>query len=59
MTESLLAATLERDDVHELFDWLRGLSFISVGRRGRKKYAPTKGRTGNDTAAMKKRPIKL
>jgi hypothetical protein len=34
MTESLLAAMLERDDVHELFDWLRGLSFMETDRHG-------------------------
>jgi hypothetical protein len=34
MTESLLAAMLEMPDVHELFGWLRGLSFMDAGRQG-------------------------
>lgn len=33
-TESLLAALLAQNDAHELFDWLRGLSFMDVDRRG-------------------------
>lgn len=32
--EPLLAAMLARDEARELFDWLRGLSFVSRGRRG-------------------------
>lgn len=34
MDEPLLAAMLARDEARELFDWLRGLSFVSRGRRG-------------------------
>jgi hypothetical protein len=34
MTEDLLAAALALDDAHELFGWLRGLSFIEQGPRG-------------------------
>jgi energy-coupling factor transporter ATP-binding protein EcfA2 len=34
MTEPLLATMMGMPDVHELFDWLRGLSFIEAGRRG-------------------------
>ncbi|CUS02884.2 conserved protein of unknown function [Candidatus Promineifilum breve] len=34
MTESLLAALLAQDDVHDLFEWLRGLSFMEADRRG-------------------------
>lgn len=33
-TESLLAALLQQADVHELFEWLRGLSFIDAEKRG-------------------------
>lgn len=33
-TESLLAALLQIGDTHELFEWLRGLSFIEADRRG-------------------------
>jgi hypothetical protein len=33
-TESLLAAALDLEDAHELFDWLRGLSFIEAGPMG-------------------------
>ncbi|MCZ6680144.1 MAG: ATP-binding protein [Candidatus Poribacteria bacterium] len=33
-TESLLAELLKKPDVHELFEWLRGLSFIDPGQRG-------------------------
>lgn len=33
-TESLLATLLAQDDAHELFTWLRGLSFMEVDRRG-------------------------
>jgi hypothetical protein len=33
-TESLLAETLELPDAHELFDWLRGLSFVEATTRG-------------------------
>ncbi|HEU5327486.1 MAG TPA: ATP-binding protein [Thermomicrobiales bacterium] len=33
-TESLLAETLRLPDAHELFDWLRGLSFIEAGPLG-------------------------
>lgn len=33
-TESLLKAALGMEDPHELFDWLRGLSFIESGRGG-------------------------
>ncbi len=33
-TESLLKAALGMEDPHELFDWLRGLSFIEAGRGG-------------------------
>jgi GTPase SAR1 family protein len=33
-TETLLAGMLELPDVHELFEWLRGLSFIEYGTRG-------------------------
>ena len=35
-TEALLAQMLEKkhDDIHELFDWLRDLSFIELGRLG-------------------------
>jgi hypothetical protein len=34
MTEALLDAMLDLPDSHELFDWLRGLSFIESGRFG-------------------------
>ncbi len=33
-TETLLAGMLDMPDVHELFEWLRGLSFIEFGTRG-------------------------
>lgn len=33
-TEALLAATLHMPDVHALFEWLRGLSFIEAGPKG-------------------------
>jgi hypothetical protein len=33
-TETLLIQMLEVPDAHELFDWLRGLSFIEAGRLG-------------------------
>lgn len=33
-TESLLATLLKRDDAHDLFEWLRGLSFIEAEPRG-------------------------
>jgi hypothetical protein len=33
-TEGLLAQMLEMPDPHELFDWLRGLSFVESGRQG-------------------------
>lgn len=34
MTETLLAQLLGMPDVHELFEWLRSLSFIEAGPRG-------------------------
>jgi ATP/maltotriose-dependent transcriptional regulator MalT len=34
MTEPLLAAMLDVAEAHELFEWLRDLSFISTGARG-------------------------
>ena len=34
MTESLLAEMLGAPDAHDLFDWLRSLSFIEAGRSG-------------------------
>jgi len=34
MTESLLAAMLRNDEVHDIFDWLRSLSFIEFRRGG-------------------------
>jgi DNA-binding winged helix-turn-helix (wHTH) protein len=34
LTEPLLAAALDRDDVHELFDWLGHLSFVESGPYG-------------------------
>ena len=34
LTESLLAAALERQDVHELFDWLGHLPFVESGPYG-------------------------
>jgi DNA-binding SARP family transcriptional activator len=34
MDEPLLAAMLAGDGARELFDWLRGLSFVGQGRRG-------------------------
>lgn len=34
MTEGLLTAMVNTPDVHALFDWLRGLSFIESGRLG-------------------------
>jgi hypothetical protein len=34
MTESLLATMLRQPDVHELFTWLRGLSFVETDRGG-------------------------
>lgn len=33
-TETLLAESLAMPDAHELFEWLRGLSFIEAGSRG-------------------------
>jgi len=33
-TESLLAELLAMPDVHDLFEWLRGLSFIETSRQG-------------------------
>jgi hypothetical protein len=33
-TESLLEELLDTTDTHELFEWLRGLSFIDADRRG-------------------------
>lgn len=33
-TETLLRTVLEMPEVHELFTWLRGLSFVEVGTRG-------------------------
>ncbi|HEX9989817.1 MAG TPA: ATP-binding protein [Chloroflexia bacterium] len=33
-TEALLSHALDMPDVHELFDWLRGLSFIDAGLLG-------------------------
>ncbi len=34
LTESLLSRMLNVEDAHELFDWLRGLSFIDASRHG-------------------------
>jgi hypothetical protein len=34
VTEALLATLLEIPDAHELFEWLRGLSFIEMQREG-------------------------
>ena len=34
MTEALLSAMLGLPEVHELFEWLRGLSFIEAGAQG-------------------------
>ena len=34
LTESLLAAALDRDDVHELFEWLGHLPFVESGPYG-------------------------
>lgn len=34
LTESLLSTMLGEQDVHEIFDWLRNLSFIDAGPRG-------------------------
>jgi hypothetical protein len=34
MTEALLAEMVARTDVHELFEWLRSLSFIESGKDG-------------------------
>ena len=34
VTESLLAELLERDDAHDAFEWLRGLSFVEAGDEG-------------------------
>ena len=34
MSESLLAALLDVPEAHELFEWLRDLSFVSTGPRG-------------------------
>ncbi len=33
-TEPLLARLLGLDDAHDMFDWLRGLSFVEAGPRG-------------------------
>lgn len=33
-TESLLAALMNQQDAHDLFDWLRGLSFMEADSRG-------------------------
>ena len=33
-TEAVLSTMLDRNDVHELFEWLRGLSFVTPGERG-------------------------
>ena len=34
MTEGLLSAMLANPEVHDLFEWLRGLSFVESGRHG-------------------------
>lgn len=34
LTEGLLSAMLESPDVYQIFDWLRGLSFVESGRMG-------------------------
>ena len=34
MTEALLSAMLGLPDAHELFEWLRGLSFVEAGSQG-------------------------
>jgi hypothetical protein len=34
LTEGLLAAMLDLPDVHEIFNWLRDLSFMEAGRQG-------------------------
>jgi hypothetical protein len=34
MTESLLATLLKQEDTHDLFEWLRGLSFMETEKRG-------------------------
>lgn len=33
-TEAVLSAMLDREDVHDLFEWLRGLSFVTPADRG-------------------------
>ncbi|HEU5471003.1 MAG TPA: ATP-binding protein [Actinophytocola sp.] len=33
-SEAVLRAGLDRDDVHDLFEWLRGLSFVASGPHG-------------------------
>lgn len=33
-TEAVLRAALVRDDIHDLFEWLRGLSFVESGPHG-------------------------
>jgi hypothetical protein len=33
-TEAVLRVALDRDDVHDLFEWLRGLSFVESGPHG-------------------------
>ena len=33
-TEAVLGAMLDRDDVHDVFEWLRGLSIVTPGERG-------------------------
>jgi energy-coupling factor transporter ATP-binding protein EcfA2 len=48
MTEALLAEMLSMPDVHELFEWLRGLSFIESGREGLFPHDLTREALGAD-----------
>ncbi len=48
MTEGLLSAMLGNPDVHDLFEWLRGLSFVESGRHGLFPHDLTREALGAD-----------
>jgi hypothetical protein len=47
-TEPLLSAVLDVPDAHELFEWLRGLSFVRPGERGVTLHALTREALATD-----------
>ncbi len=47
-TEPLLSAVLDVTDAHELFEWLRGLSFVRPGERGVTLHALTREALATD-----------